>query len=263
MDYYEILGVDRSASADDIKKAYRKLAMTHHPDRPGGDSTKFQTITEAYNTLSDPTKRAQYDNPAPQFGGNPWENNPFADIFAQHFGFASRTPKNPDRLADIDISFEQAYNGANLNVNVGYAVESIAIPAGIRDGTKIRLVGKAPQTAPNLPAGDLIIRVNIVYPNTVGRQNDDLFVRVGVNAIEAMIGTEVDIDHVSGRTIRLKVPGGTQHGTRMKMTGWGMKNPSTQRPGDMYAVVEVSVPAVTEPQHVEWLNKINSKENAQ
>lgn len=261
MDYYEILGVARTATAEEIKTAYRKLAMKHHPDR-GGDPARFQEITTAYNTLSDADKRAQYDNPAPQFQGGPFNAHNLDDIMAQFFGHRGRATKNPDSVADIDITFEQAYNGTNLDVNLGYAVESISIPGGVRDGTKLRLVSKGPNHNNGLPPGDLIIRINIKYPDTIARELDNLFVRVSINSIDAMIGTELDLDHVSGRTVRIKIPPGTQPGTRMRLAGWGMQNPHSRKQGDLFAVVNVLIPAITDPQHIEWLTKINSKENA-
>lgn len=263
MDYYETLGVARTATPDEIKTAYRKLAMKHHPDR-GGDPAQFQEITTAYNTLSDADKRAQYDNPRPQFNQGWSQHADMDDMLWQFFGKRGGRPqsKNPDSVADIDITFEQAYAGANLNVNLGYATESITVPAGVRDGTKLRLVERGPDHKNGLPVGDLIIRINVLYPPNVIRELDNLFVRVNINAIDAMMGRDLDIDHVSGKTVRIKIPPGTQPGTRMRVTGWGMLNPSTRKPGDLYAVVNVEIPAVTDQQHVEWLTLINSKEEA-
>lgn len=266
MDYYKILGIAPTATPEEIKTAYRKLAMKHHPDR-GGDPGQFQEITTAYNTLSDVGKRAQYDNPHQNqqpFGahGFPGGDN-LEDILAQFFGRGNRNPtKNPDSVADITISFEQAYAGANLDVNLGYTVESITIPGGIRDGTKLRLVNKGPPHNIDLPPGDLIIRINIQYPEQVVREFDNLFISVGINAIDAMVGRELDLEHVSGKTVRIKIPPGTQPGTRMRLAGWGMLNPSTRNPGDLYAVINIEIPTVTDSQHVEWLTKINTKEDA-
>lgn len=256
MDYYAILGVAKTATAEEIKTAYRKLAMKHHPDR-GGDHEQFQKMTEAYNTLRDPASRAQYDQP--QQAGPGFGHAPFGDMFSQFF--RQHAQQNAHSVADITISFEQAYTGADLNVNLGYATEAIKIPAGVRDGTKIRLPGKGASV--NGTAVDLIIRVNIAYPPTIGRELDDLFARVGINAIDAMIGCNVDFDHVSGKTVRIKVPAGTQHGTRLKLADWGMNNPSTTKPGDLYVIVSIETPAITDPQHVEWLTNINTKEKAQ
>ena len=162
MDHYQILGVSKDASQQDIKKAYRKLAMKHHPDK-GGDEQKFKQIQAAYSVLSDPDKRAQYDNPNPfeQFGGDPFgQGSPFGDIFSEIFGggFRRQQPqRNPDGRMDLNISLLQAYKGTNVVVNTGYATLDVTIPQGVKDGSNLRLSGKGPLRYTDLPPGDLLI----------------------------------------------------------------------------------------------------------
>lgn len=268
MDYYKILGVAKTASADEIKKAYRKLAMEHHPDR-GGDVTKFQEISQAYETLSDPQKKAAYDNPQPNWNKwNPpdWANNdPFApggafsEAFGDIFGRRQQMRKNPDGVADVTVTAAQAYTGADISLDLGYTNETLTIPAGIRDGTKFRFSGKGPARFKDLPPGDLIVRVNINYPPNLGREQDDLFIRVNVDAIDAMQGTEIDYTHISDRQIKIKIPSGVQPGAKLRVQGWGMPNPQTKRYGDLYVLVNLSVTKVSDPQHKQWLNIIKEE----
>jgi curved DNA-binding protein len=274
MDYYEILGVNKDASPDEIKKAYRKLAMQHHPDR-GGDEDKFKEINEAYDALGDPDKKSQYDNrgrgyrsPAEDYANPFSQQSPFygdfADIFrerSQSFRDNMRAQRNPDGVVDLNVSLAQAYTGTDINVNVGYANEIISIPAGCRDGTKIRLKGKGPSRIKNLPPGDLIVRVGIECPPDMGRDQDDLYVRLEIDAIAAMTGSDVEFQHISGKVISVKVPPGVQHGTKLRVANWGMPNPQTRQPGHLYALIKVSVPKVTDPQHINVLNIIRKEVN--
>ena len=257
MDFYQTLGVSRDATKEDIRKAYRKLAMEHHPDK-GGDVSKFQAISEAYETLGDENKRAQYDNPGPSFE-NWGPGHPFGDAFESIFGVRRNVRRNPDGVSDIVISVGKAYSGTDITVNLGYANEVIQIPPGVRDNTKFRLRGKGPARYKDLPPGDLIIRVNIEYPPDLGRENDDLFIRAEVNAIEAIRGTDINYTHVSGKELKIKVPAGTQPGSRLRVPGYGMPNPHSRVNGDLYVLVTVTIPKVTDQQHIQWLNIINTE----
>lgn len=268
MDYYAKLGVSKNASPEEIKKAYRKLAMEHHPDR-GGDVKKFQDISQAYDTLSDPQKKAAYDNPQQdwqQWTPPEWAaHDPFApgsafsEAFGDIFGRRQQVRKNPDGVADITISVQNAYTGTDYRIDLGYTSELLQIPAGVRDGTKFRLAGRGPSRFKDLPPGDLLIRVNIDYPGNLGRDGDDLFIRVGINAIHAITGHEIDYEHISGKQLRIKVPPGTQPGNKLRLQGWGMPNPQTRKNGDMYVLVSVTIPKVTDPQHINWLNIISEE----
>lgn len=265
MDYYQILGVPATASPEEIKKAYRKLAMQHHPDR-GGDTEKFKEISEAYDNLSDENKKRQYDNRNTTWN-DPFENfsqqSPYFQDFAEIFGDRFKPPpqRNPDGIVDATISLSQAYTGLDLNINVGYANEIINIPAGVRDGTKIRIKGKGPARIKNIPPGDLIVRIKIDYPSDTARENDDLYIRLDINAFDAMIGTSIEFEHVSGKLLSLKVPPGVQQGAKLRVVGWGMPNPQTRQPGNLYALIQVTIPKVTDPNHVTLLNTISKEVN--
>jgi len=168
MDHYSTLGVDKNAGSDEIKRAYRKLASQHHPDK-GGDKAKFQEIQAAYDTLSNPDKRAQYDNPQPQFhGGGGFNGAPpgFEDIFAQMFGGGQhpfgnmfrqqQAPRNRTLNIQTSITLEDAFHGKDLIATLGLPsgrdqTIEVKIPAGIGDGTTLRLAGMGDDSVPNTP----------------------------------------------------------------------------------------------------------------
>lgn len=255
MDYYEVLGVNRNSSPEDIKAAYRKLAMKHHPDR-GGDEAEFKKINEAYDAITNPNKQHQNSN----FNWSQHDDlgGIFKDFFAQHRQHAYGN-RNPDGLTDITINLEQAYNGTDVVVDVGYTREVIYVNPGVRSGTKLRVKGKGPARYKELPPGDLIIRVLVEIPNNMGIDGVDLFQRFDINAIDAMIGTEVDFLHVSGKLLRLTIPAGTQSGSKLRMKNLGMPDTNTRQYGDFYAIINVSIPKITDQTDVESLNKINNK----
>jgi len=172
MDYYSILGVPKGASEADIKKAYRSLAMIHHPDR-GGDQSKFQQIQEAYATLSDTGKRQQYDNPQPQGGGFQFHFNsgdPFADIFNQ-FGFSGGDPfaqhrqqqrRNKDLRIRINLSLRETLSDQQKTISVQTSTNerqtvNVQIPKGVTTGSSIKYPGLGDNMFNTLPRGDLYV----------------------------------------------------------------------------------------------------------
>ena len=169
MDHYQTLGVSPQADEKEIKKAYRKLAGKHHPDK-GGDENEFKKIQQAYETLSDPAKRQQYDNPNPFEGGDPFSQGgfnfrgDFGDIFGDIFGrgFQQRQPtRNPDGVVDLHLELHEVFHGTEKMINTGYGTFKITIPAGTRHGTKFNMHGKGPVQHQGLPPGDLIVRTFI------------------------------------------------------------------------------------------------------
>jgi len=258
MNYYDLLGVNHTTTPGEIKKAYRKLASKHHPDK-GGDPEQFKQIQEAYETLSDPDKKYAYDNPDPFSRGSPFEQgSPFADIFGDVFGRRAQPSRNPDTVTQLRIDLATAYNGRSIMVDLGYMREYIDIPAGIRDGSRIRLAGKGQIRYQGLPPGDLQIKVFVDMPYGMARDNDDLYQRVSIPSIDAIAGTEILVENAVGGGLKVSIPAGTQPGAKLKLSNQGMPNPSTGSLGNMIVVVEVSTPRVTNPEHLEWLNKIKN-----
>ena len=258
-DYYNTLGVAKQASADEIKRAYRKLASQHHPDK-GGDTKKFQEIEEAYRTLSDPDKRAQYDNPAPQefnqFGGVP---PGFEDIMSQMFGgggspfgdmFGRRQqpPRNRTLNIQTQVTLEEAFSGkemvANLTLPNGRdQILNIKIPKGIQDGVTLRLANVGDDNVPNAPRGDIHLTVGVRPHPIFSRQGDDLIRSLEVSAIDAMLGKSYQIETIDGRLLEIKVPEGTQPGRILNAGMYGMPNMNDNRfVGRMLVKLDIRTP---------------------
>lgn len=257
MNYYETLGVNHTTSPAGIKQAYRRLASKHHPDK-GGDEDAFKRIQEAYDVLSDPQKKAEYDNPSPQ-----WRNHTppdFDDMFAQFFSHGRRPQaRNQDAVCDVSLSLHEVYRGSEKTLDLGYNKIKMIIPAGTRHGTQFNLHGKGPNNNPSMPPGDLIVRVHVINPPEWDRENDDLFIRVQVDYFQAMIGSEVEVLHLNNNKLKIKIPKRTIPGSKLKLSGFGMPNPSNGRPGNLYVVVDVTSPSLTDTQ-IQKLQEFVNKE---
>ena len=261
MDHYSTLGISKNATQDEIKKAFRSLASKHHPDK-GGDTAKFQEIQTAYATLSDPDKRAEYDNPTPQFnGGNFGGGFPpgFEDIFA-HFGgggnpfgnmFGGGRPQaHRNRTLNIQttISLEEAFHGKDLIATVGLPsgreqVIEIKIPAGVQDGTVLRLAQMGDDSIPNIPRGDIHLTINLAGHNKFQRQGDDLICGITINCFDAILGKTVQLETIDGRLLEVLVKPGTQHGQLMAANGYGMPKMNDNRfKGRLLISINVSIP---------------------
>jgi DnaJ-class molecular chaperone len=257
MDYYEQLGVNHTTSPDEIKKAYRKLASKHHPDK-GGDPEQFKKIQEAYDTLSDPEKKHAYDNPGPDFSqGIP---PGFEDLFGNIFGSRMRPQKNPDSMINLNITLKEAFSGTSFNLQTPADGEVIVrIPAGVRDGMRMRVAGKGRQRDPNLPPGDIFVNVHVDMPRDWGRDEDNLYVRFQVDALDAITGTEIKVKHINGKKYSVKVPAGIQPGEKIRLNGLGMSNPKSGRDGSLYVIVEVHIPDITDQTSIDLLNSIKQR----
>jgi molecular chaperone DnaJ len=343
---YDTLGVAKNASADEIKKAYRKLARESHPDASGGDEARFKEIQGAYDLLSDPEKRKAYDTfgstngrPGPEgFGGTQFQDFDLSDLFGGLFGGGAgrgggaRRGPQPERGADfqteVHISFEDALAGVQVPVRAnvetachtcggsgaepgtapivcpvcngrgitsdshglfslsqpcprcrgnGTIVEKpcktcrgsgrervqktyqVKIPAGAKDGTRIRLKGRGEQGRAGGPAGDLYVVVRVAASPLYERRGDDLVVEVPVSYADAALGAKVEVATPDG-PISLKVPAGSQPGKLLKVKGRGAPRLKGSGKGDLLARLRLTVPeklSKAEKQALEELRKVS------
>lgn len=256
MDHYSTLGVDRNASPDEVKRAYRKLASQHHPDK-GGDKAKFQEIQAAYDTLSDPDKRHQYDNPRPQFHGGGGMPPGFEDIFGQMFGgnnpffgggFRHQPQRNRTLNLQTQISLEEAFHGKEMLSTIQLPsgreqVLQIKIPPGISDGVTLRLAGMGDDTNEHVPRGDIHLGV-IIHPHPIfQRQGDDLVKQLTINCFDAILGKTLQFETIDDKTLEITVAPGTQHGQTLAVQGYGMPNiQNSYMRGRLLLNINVTVP---------------------
>jgi curved DNA-binding protein len=271
-DYYSTLGISKDAGPDDIKRAYRKLASQHHPDK-GGDTKKFHEIEEAYRTLSDPEKRTQYDNPQPQFNGFGGMPPGFEDIFSafgggQHpFGdlFGRRqqqSQRNRTMNLNATISLEDAFNGKEILATIKLPsgreqIIEIKIPPGVGDNTVLRLANMGDDSQPNIPRGDIHLTVIITQHPVFARQGDDLIRNIEITCVEAMLGKVIQVDTLDGKTLEVKINPGTQPGQLMSAQGYGM--PSIRDPrfkGRLLMNINVTVPKFLTDEQKQALEKV-------
>lgn len=269
MNYYDILGVTETASQDDIKKAYKKLAMTHHPDR-GGDNKKFQEISQAYDTLSDPQKKSQYDAERNGFGqafGDMGHFANFGDMFGFHFGpgFAThQRRKNKDLGLRISITFKQSFLGTQVEAQ--YNTPSgrkrtvvIEVPPGVQSGQVLRFAGLGDDSIPNFPPGNLNVTVMVEIDPEWYRRDNDLCKELTIDWLDAMTGCTKDIKCLDGSTMPLKIRPGIQHGQEFSSAGRGFRDSNFGRIGALVIIVKVVIPAVTNQKTIQKLKDLYSE----
>lgn len=256
-DFYKILGINRESSPEDIKKAYRRLAAQHHPDR-GGDTAKFQEIQAAYDTLIDPNKKAQYDNPQPQMGGFHFQGGmppEFEDIFRHFggpfgdmFGFRQTHQRNKTLNIQTSITLEEAHQGKDLIANLTLPsgreqLIEVKIPAGISDGMTLRLQGMGDDSYANLPRGDIHLTITVQPHPTFTRHGDDLIRPIEIDCVDAMLGKIVAVETIDKKTLNVTVPPGTQHGQTLVANGHGMPQVNDPRfVGRLLMPINVKIP---------------------
>ncbi len=294
IDYYQTLGISKTASQDDIKKAYRKLARKYHPDVNPDDKEahkKFQQINEANEVLSDPEKRKKYDQygkdwqhseqfeKARQQGegqyrysnedafGHGFGDENFSDFFESLFGGSGGSRRSgqvkfrgQDYNAELHLSLADAYETHKQTLTVNGKNIRITIPAGVENGQKIKLGGHGGTGVNGGPNGDLYITFIIAPHPTFRRAGNDLHITVNINLYTAVLGGEVTIDTLGGK-VKIKVNPETQNGSKIKLKGKGFpvyKQENTF--GDLYVTYNVSLPTQLTPKQrelFEQLSKLN------
>lgn len=272
MDYYNILGLNRNASEAEIKKAYRSMAMKHHPDR-GGDEKKFKEISAAYEILSDPQKKQMYDmgvDPNQQSGGfhnqGPFEfhfgSGNFDDIFHNFgFGFGQRPMrKNKTLSINVEIGLEDVLKGKDIDAQIGIPGGhlkniSISIPPGIETGQQIRYQGMGDHSIKDIKPGDLIVNI-IVKPHAIfKREHDNLVVEKMIDVWDAIIGNSVDIETLDQKKLSINVPPGTQPETILSCKGEGLPNMRTKIRGNLLIKIKIGIPKNLTNDQVEKVKK--------
>ena len=287
-DYYQVLGVKKGASVEELKKAYRKLAVKYHPDKNPGDKQaeeRFKEINEAYAVLSDPKKKEQFD----QFGSNNFhqrysqedifrgfnvddlfKDQGFGteDIFSRLFGDAVRRRGGAGRMApakgedynmEVQVTFRDAYDGADKRIAYmrdGVREElSVKIPAGIENGAKLRVAGRGGAGRGGGPAGDIYLTVNVGADPIFQREGADIVLPLEVRFSEAGLGGSIEVPTMEG-TKRVKIPAGIQTGTKVRLKGLGFHQAGKKERGDLYVRIGVKVPEKLTPRQRELLEQL-------
>ncbi|MFH1480929.1 MAG: DnaJ C-terminal domain-containing protein [Pseudomonadota bacterium] len=295
-DYYKILGVSKSASPGEIKKAYRKLAMKYHPDQNKGDKTaeeRFKEINEAYAVLSNPEKRKQYD----MFGAEGFQQrfsqeDIFRDfdfstifkefgfstggrgqnIFGQFFGGPSfrtshggfgREPqgvKGQDLTYELPITLEEAFSPTEKIISfrggAGQEKISIKIPSGITTGKRLRVPGRGHPGHYGGPKGDLYVQIKVLDHLLFKREGDDLTLTQTIKISEAVLGTELEVPTIDKKVLRLKIPPGTQNNAKFRLKGYGIPHLGGSGRGDAYVRVSIEVPTKLTKKQKELIKKL-------
>lgn len=299
-DYYKLLDVPRTASRDDIARAYKKLARQYHPDLNPGDAAaeeRFKDINEAYEVLKDDEKRRLYDQLGPNWkdgqqfqgapgfenfhfnfnGGQGFSGGDFSDFFETLFGgaraqggfgadpfggFSSRSRRGRDVEAEVSITLEEARKGGektfSLNGADGPRTLRVNIPAGIRDGAKLRLSG---QGRPGSPAGDLFLTVRFAPHPSFQVDGDTIICEVSVTPWEAVLGTRTRVPTLEG-TVEMSIPAGSGSGRKLRLRGKGLGPVSARGDEIVRVAIRVPDPATLSPRQKELWNELARESNA-
>ena len=278
-DYYKTLGVSRDASADDLRKAYRKLARKYHPDMNPDDPAaveNFKQVQEAFEVLGDTEKRAQYDRYGTAFPGGgpggaagPWQTGgtggfpdlqdilggeiDLSGLFGGGMPFGrGRGPAGPrpmpgaDQRAEINIPFQVAVEGGGHEIQVQRDGTpdrlEVKIPSGVQDGSVIRLAGEGAPGGNGGPAGDLLVTIRVAPHPFFSRERNNLLLEVPLSVDEAVIGAKVEVPTLADGKVVLTIPPGSSSGTKLRLRGKGVQDLKTGKRGDQIVILKIAVP---------------------
>jgi curved DNA-binding protein len=282
--YYQTLGVNENANPEEIKRAYRKLAAQHHPDK-GGDTAQFQRIQKAYETLGDQNNRARYDAERQGMGGFRFNINgqefggapPGMDDIFRNFGFSFgpggfnhgdpfgqfRQPRrNKDIRVELHIDIEDTLQGRTQTVEIQTAqgktqTVEVNIPRGIHHGSSIKYPGLGDNFFDSMPRGDLYVTF-VFKPHARFEVHNhiDLVLRLDINALDAIIGIEQEYMSIDGKRYTITIPAGTQHDAQFRVPGQGLYIPNQNNRGMLYIVARIVVPTHLDSKQVESIRQI-------
>lgn len=260
-DHYQTLGIGKTATPDDIKRAYRKMAGKHHPDR-GGDTATFQRVEEAYRVLSDPQQRAQYDNPQPNWAGaghpggfsfNFGGPNPFEDLFRQ---FNHQTQQRSQKMytVNVNVTLEQVARGDNqsIYINTGGAPKAveITIPRGIEDGQQVKYNGI-------MPDGLMVVTFRVMRHQKFERQGLDIHQKYEISIWDLILGTTIHTTDIYGNELTIGVNPKTKPNTTLRLVGRGMEVSGHR--GNHFVLLSPVIPDIIS---VELLDLIKQEQNS-
>jgi curved DNA-binding protein len=301
-DYYKILGVGKTASADEIKKAFRKLAVKYHPDKNPGDKQaeeKFKEVNEANEVLGDPEKRKKYDelgenwqqyqqkgNRQEDFDWSQWQNSGrgqqqysysegfgdeggFSDFFESVFGGrfgggqSARAQKGSDYRAEAEISLEEAYNGTTRLMEVNGEKLQMKFKPGTKDGQTLRIKGKGGHGYNTGERGDIYVTIHIPPHPHFDRKENDLYCEAPIELYTAILGGKATIRTMKGM-IKTDIPAETENGKVLRLKGMGMPVYGQENKfGDLYAKVKVILPKGLSQEEIELFQQLKNKNHAQ
>lgn len=269
MDHYKTLGVEKTATQDEIKKAFRKLAMQHHPDH-GGDTKKFAEITAAYETLGNPQKRQEYDSPRREFNfsSNNMDGNfgDFNDLFSQFFSQTRVMRKNNDIRLAMQVTLEDVATGKDV---VGsYVMPSgrsetvnIKIPPGVENGETIRFKNLGDDSMADAKRGDLLISVKVLPHTTFMRDGSNIILKKSIDIFDLILGTTIIIEDLTGSSVSVNIAKGTNPGTTLSVPGHGLPDFRTGNVGNLYIQIKGVIPNIEDELLINKIKEIKNEIN--